>query len=56
MGRKALNRTEEELKKMNRVRAQRYYERHSDKVKRNNLNRYYEKKQLGYCLRDYKSC
>lgn len=46
MGRKCLNRTEEELKEQNRIRQRRYYERHSNKIKRDKLKQYYERKEM----------
>jgi hypothetical protein len=46
MGRKCLNRTEEELKEMNRVRLRRFYERHSKDIKKEKLRKYYERKSM----------
>ena len=43
MGRKRLNRTKKEIRKQNRIRAKRFYDRHKNKVKQRNLQRYYEK-------------
>jgi hypothetical protein len=43
MGRKKLHRTREEIREQNRLRAQKYYERHGDDIKRKRMERYWEK-------------
>lgn len=44
MGRKCLNRTEDELKEQNRVRQRRFYERHSNDIRKEKLRKYYERR------------
>ena len=46
MGRHKLNRTKEELKEQSRVRARRFYERHSKEIKRERMRRYWSNKKL----------
>ena len=47
MGRKKLNRTKEQLREQKRLRDQRYYARHKEKLNRKRLERYYlEKRDL----------
>lgn len=43
MGRKKLDRTKEELREQKRIRDQRYYAKHGDKIRKRNLDRYYKK-------------
>jgi hypothetical protein len=43
MGRKKLHRTKDEIRKMCRIRQKRFYEKHKERIKRQNLKRYYEK-------------
>ena len=45
MGRKKLNRTPEELREQKRIRDQRYYERHKDKLNANKMSKYYANKK-----------
>ena len=46
MGRKKLNRTKEELDKMNQERRNRFYENHKEEEKKKSLKRYYDKKKI----------
>ena len=48
MGRKKLNKTKEELNEMNRIRRNRYYEKHKEEEKEKSLDRYYKSKQISY--------
>ena len=47
MGRKSLNRTDDELREQKRLRNQRYHQRHKDKIQRNQMERYYGRKNGG---------
>jgi REP element-mobilizing transposase RayT len=44
MGRKKLNKTPEELREQKRIRDQRYYERHTNKINANKMAKYYQSK------------
>ena len=46
MGRKKLNRTEEELQEQKRIRDARYYAKHRDKIKKERMRKYWKKKKL----------
>ena len=46
MGRKKLNRTKEELREQFRIRQRRFYERHSERIKKEKLEQYYERKTM----------
>lgn len=46
MGRHKLNRTKEELQEQSRVRAKRFYERHSKQIKQERMRRYWSDKKL----------
>ena len=46
MGQKKLNRTEEELRELNRIRARRFYERHNKRIRKEKLRKYYERKTM----------
>ena len=46
MGRKRLNRTDEELREQSRIRQRRFYERHSKRIKREKMRKYYERKEM----------
>jgi hypothetical protein len=45
MGRKKLNRTVEELRKLQRARSKRHYARHRDELNAKSMKRYWEKKE-----------
>ena len=44
MGRKKLNKTKEELNEQTKFRMRKYYERHKERIRREKLQRYYDKK------------
>ena len=44
MGRKRLNRSKEELDKMNRIRRNRYYENHKNEEQKKSLERYHKRR------------
>ncbi len=46
MGRKRLNRTKEEIREQNRIRQRRFYERHSKRIKKEKLKKYYNQKEM----------
>ena len=46
MGRKKLNRTKEEINEQTKLRMRKYYERNRNKIKRKNLKRYYDQRNL----------
>ena len=45
MGRKRIRTDEEKLEQV-KLRMRKYYDRHKDKIKRKNLKRYYDKRNL----------
>jgi len=53
MGRKKLNRTKEELAKMNQERRNRFYENHKEEERKKSLKRYYDKKRLSEGDKEY---
>ena len=46
MGRKKLNRTKEETNEQSRIRMQRYYDNHKDKILEKRMRRYWEGKKI----------
>jgi hypothetical protein len=42
MGRKKLNRTEEQLREQKRIRDKRYYERHGERIKQKRMLKYWK--------------
>jgi hypothetical protein len=44
MGRKKLNKSLEEIREQNRIRAKRFYDRHKEEVKKNRMRRYWKEK------------
>jgi len=45
MGRKKLNRNREEIRYQWKIRSNRYYQKHKEKIKKRNLKKYYENKR-----------
>ena len=46
MGRNKLNRTDEEIREQNRIRQRRFYDKHSKRIRKEKLRKYYEKKEV----------
>lgn len=44
MGRKKLNRNKDEIRNQWKIRSNRYYQKHKEKIKKRNLKKYYENK------------
>lgn len=44
MGRKKLNRTKDEIREQNRIRANKFYEKHGTRIKEERMRRYWKTK------------